>query len=166
MTRLGALLSALALASCGNEALTTASPPAFDAAGRYSFSITLSVRRLADGYQTQLWCYGDVDLFQEGGANAALRGQVRYSRPECAAGTGLRGSVNAAGKVAFVLDGFKPYWPLDTPCPAAPGLSFSGELSTYPSLGTRLYATSATRVSCGALGEHEFSYAFDGWRTP
>ena len=40
----------------------------------------------------------------------------------------------------------------------------SRELSTFADLGTRLYATGATRVSCGALGDHEFHYAFDGWR--
>ena len=102
-----------------------------------------------------------VALTQEPGTGS-VRGAVRYSY-RCQGGSELRGSVNAAGKVAFTMDGFKPYEPADTPCPGAKNVSFSGELSTL-GYGMRIYATGATRVSCGALGDHEFTYAFDGWR--
>jgi hypothetical protein len=72
--------------------------------------------------------------------------------------------MDAAGKVTFTMDGFKPFEPADSPCPGAKGVSFSGEVSTFADLGTRLYATGVTRVSCGELGDHAFTYAFDGWR--
>ena len=88
----------------------------------------------------------------------------------CACGhdaiTAAAPQVDAAGKVAFTIDGFKPYEPADSPCPGARGVPFSGELSTFAELGTRLYATGITRVGCGELGDHEFTYTFDGWRSP
>jgi hypothetical protein len=155
-----ALAVGIALAACGNEGITTATPPV-DAAGSWWLTITLDVGRLADGYRTQLECRGTAVLTQEAGTGA-LRGTVSYSY-RCADGSGLRGSVNAAGKIAFTMDGFRPYEPPDTPCPSAKGVPFSGELSTF-GYGTRIYATGATRVSCGALGDHDFTYRFDAYR--
>jgi hypothetical protein len=157
-----ALVTGIALCACGREEITSATPP-MDAAGTWWFTTTLSVVRFADGYRAQLYCYGTLTLTQEPGTGS-LRGFIRYSFPECQGGSDLRGSVNAAGKVAFTMDGFRPFAPVDSPCPGATGVSFSGELSTFADLGTRLYAMGVTRVSCGQLGDHEFTYAFDGWR--
>jgi hypothetical protein len=159
--RLAAILVAgIAFAACGHEGITTATPPV-DAAGTWWLTMTLDVVRLADGYRAQLECRGTVAMAQEPRAGA-LRGAVRYSY-RCDGGSELSGNVNAAGKVAFAMDGFKPYQPADTPCPGAKGVSFSGELSTF-GFGTRIYATGATRVTCGALGDHDFVYRFDANR--
>lgn len=154
------LVAGIALAACGHEGITTATPPV-DAAGTWWLTMTLDVVRLADGYRAQLECRGTAVLTQQAKASA-LHGTVRYSY-RCEDGSELLGSVNAAGKIAFTMDGFKPYEPADTPCPGAKGVSFSGELSTF-GFGTRIYATGATRVTCGALGDHDFVYRFDANR--
>jgi hypothetical protein len=156
-----ALLAGIALSACRHGEITAATPP-MDAAGTWWLTMTLNVVRLADGYRAELECRGTVALTQEPGTGS-VRGAVRYSY-RCEGGSELRGTVNAAGKAAFTMDGFKPYEPADSPCPGAKGVSFSGELSTFADLGTRLYATGITRVSCGELGDHEFTYTFDGWR--
>ena len=158
-----ALVAGITLCACGHDAITAAAPPV-DAAGTWWLTMTLSVVRLADGYRAQLECRGTLALTQEPGTGS-LRGAVRYSY-RCEGGSELSGRVNAAGKVAFTMDGFKPYEPADSPCPGARGVPFSGELSTFAELGTRLYATGITRVGCGELGDHEFTYTFDGWRSP
>ena len=155
-----ALAAGIALCACGHEGITTATPPV-DAAGTWWLTMTLDVVRLTDGYRAQLECRGTAALTQQAEASA-LRGTVRYTY-RCADGSELRGSVNAAGRIAFTMDGFRPYEPVDTPCPGAKGVSFFGELSTF-GLGTRIYATGATRVSCGALGDHDFVYRFDANR--
>jgi hypothetical protein len=155
-----ALAAGLALSGCGRGEITSATPPV-DAAGAWWLTMTLDVVRLGDGYRAQLECRGTAVLTQEA-ETGALRGTVSYSY-RCAGGSELRGSVNAAGKIAFTMDGFKPYEPPDTPCPGAKGVSFSGELSTL-GYGPRIYATGATRVSCQALGDHDFVYRFDAHR--
>jgi len=155
-----ALLAGIALSACGHGEITTTTPP-MDAAGTWWLTMTLNVARLADGYRAELECRGTAALTQEPGTGS-LRGVVRYSY-RCEGGSALSGSVNAAGKTAFTMDGFKPYEPAETPCPGAKDVSFSGELSTF-GYGTRIYATGITRVSCGELGDHESTYTFDGWR--
>lgn len=155
-----ALAAGIALAACGREGITTATPP-MDAAGTWWLTMTLNVVRLADGYRAQLECRGTVAMAQEPGAGA-LRGDVRYSY-RCDGGSELSGNVNAAGKIAFAMDGFKPYQPADTPCPGPKSVSFSGGLSTS-SYGTRIYTTGATRVSCGVRGDHDYTYTFDAHR--
>jgi hypothetical protein len=156
-----ALLAGITLSACGHEGITAATPPV-DAAGSWWLTMTLNVVRLADGYRAQLECRGTVALAQEPGTGT-LHGAVRYSY-RCADDADLRGSVNAAGKIAFTMDGFKPYDPTDTPCPGAKGVGFSGDLSMSSAI--RIYATGATRVTCGALGDHYFSYTFDAYRQP
>lgn len=155
-----ALLASIVLAGCGHEGITTATPPV-DAAGTWWLTMTLDVVRLSDGYRAQLECRGTAVLTQEA-ETGALRGTVSYSY-RCTDGSALRGSVNAAGKIAFTMDGFEPYEPADTPCPGARGVSFSGGLSPSDDW-TRIYATGATRVTCGALGDHEYRYTFDAFR--
>jgi hypothetical protein len=155
-----ALLAGIALSACGHDGITTATPP-MDAAGTWWLTMNLDVVRLADGYRAQLECRGTIALTQEPGTGA-VSGTAWYSY-RCQGGSELRGSVNAAGKIAFTMDGFKPYEPVDTPCPGPKSVSFSGGLSTS-SYGTRIYATGATRVSCGVLGEHDYTYAFDANR--
>ena len=83
--------------------------------------------------------------------------------PSARAAPSCAGGVNAAGKIAFTMDGFRPYEPTDTPCPGPKSVSYSGGLS--PSVyGTRIYATGSTRVTCGPLGDHDYSYTFDAFR--
>jgi hypothetical protein len=156
-----ALLAGIAFYACGHDGVTAASPPV-DAAGTWYVGMNLRVVRLADGYRAELWCSGTATLTQEPGTGA-LYGAVRYSY-RCADDAELRGRVNAAGKIAFTMDGFRPYQPADSPCPGAKDVGFAGDLSK--SGATRIYATGATRVTCGVLGDHDFTYTFDGWRNP
>jgi hypothetical protein len=131
---------------------TPAPQPPPDVSGRYSGTMTLQVLRESDNFQTSFNCSASMTITQSPGASAI--GGFWVSNAPCEpVSYDITGSVQAGGATTLRTNGTRP--PQGT-CPGGKDVDFSGIITTT---GTRaLSLRGATKVQCGDLGTHDFTY--------
>ncbi len=158
------VICALWLAGCGSDdssPTVTPSPTpapapapaaAPDVSGRYSGTLTLQVLRESDNFQTSFTCSAMMTITQSPGASA-LAGFWVSSSPCEPVSYDISGMAQAGGATALRTNGTRPP---QGPCPGGRDVDFSGIVTTT---GTRaLSLRGATKVQCGDLGTHDFTY--------
>ena len=154
----------LCLAGCGSDhqvAVTPTptpapSPPpaptAPDVSGRYSGTLTLQVLRESDNFQTSFNCTATMTITQSPGA-PAIGGFWVSSAPCEPVSYDVAGMVQAGGSSTLRTNGTRPP---QGPCPGGKDVDFSGIIAIT---GSRtLSMRGVTKVQCGDLGTHDFTY--------
>ena len=131
---------------------TPAPAPAPDVSGRYSGLLTLQVLRSSDNFQTSFNCSAQMTVTQSPGSSATA-GFWLTSSPCEPVTFDTAGTVQSGGATTIHTNGPRPP---QGPCPGGKDMDFSGIFTTT---GTRaLSARATTKVQCGDLGEHTFTY--------
>jgi hypothetical protein len=165
MQKLAVIGSVLLLIGCGGGDSTQITPtpapapqpapapaPAPDVSGRYSGTLTLQVLRASDNFQTSFNCGAQMTVTQSPGT-ATLGGFFVSSSPCEPVSFDISGNVQAGGATTIHTSGPRPP---QGPCPGGKDMDFAGIFTTT---GTRaLSGRSTTKVQCGDLGEHTFTY--------
>ena len=154
----------LCLAGCGSDhqvdvtptPTPAPSPPpapaAPDVSGRYSGTLTLQVLRESDNFQTSFNCTATMTITQSPGA-PAIGGFWVSSAPCEPVSFDVAGMVQAGGSSTLRTNGTRPP---QGPCPGGKDVDFSGIIATT---GSRtLSMRGVTKVQCGDLGTHDFTY--------
>ncbi len=157
------LLSALALAGCGDEDTPTApptpAPPVVSWSGTYANSQLwlVAFERTSDGWRSSYTCPGTITVSQgpQSGATAPLTGFVVVNQP-CPPDTfEFTGTVAGDGSMTMTTDGPRPQG-----CPA--------KATTYTGLfvGRQLTARGITSIDCSGetVGTHRFDYVVTAYR--
>ena len=131
---------------------TPAPAPAPDVSGRYSGTLTLQVLRASDNFQTSFNCTAQMTVTQSPGSSTTS-GFWLTSSPCEPVTFDTAGTVQAGGSTTIHTNGPRPP---QGPCPGGKDMDFAGIFTTT---GTRaLSARATTKVQCGDLGEHTFTY--------
>jgi hypothetical protein len=149
------------LTGCGSDhdIIVTPSPspapapsPAPDVSGRYSGTLTLQVLRKSDNFQIAFTCTATMTITQSPGA-PAIGGFWVSSSPCEPVSYDVAGTIQAGGSSTLRTNGTRPP---EGPCPGGKEVEFSGIIATT---GSRtLSLRGATKVDCGDLGTHDFTY--------
>ena len=127
-------------------------PAAPDVSGRYSGTLTLQVLRESDNFQTSFNCTATMTITQSPGASA-IGGFWVSSSPCEPVSFDIAGAVQAGGSSTLRTNGTRPP---QGPCPGGKDVDFSGIIATT---GSRtLSMRGVTKVQCGDLGTHDFTY--------
>lgn len=152
------------LAGCGSDHQVTVTPsptpapspppapPAPDVSGRYSGTLTLQVLRESDNFQIAFTCNATMTITQSPGV-PAIGGFWVSSSPCEPVSYDVAGMIQAGGSSTLRTNGTRPP---QGPCPGGKDVEFSGIIATT---GSRtLSLRGVTKVECGDLGTHDFTY--------
>jgi hypothetical protein len=152
------------LAGCGSDhdisvtptptpaPIPSPAPQAPDVSGRYSGTLTLQVLRESDNFQTSFNCTATMTITQSPGA-PAIAGFWVSSSPCEPVSYDIAGMVQAGGSSTLRTNGTRPP---QGPCPGGKDVDFSGIIAIT---GSRtLSMRGVTKVQCGDLGTHDFTY--------
>jgi hypothetical protein len=127
-------------------------PAAPDVSGRYSGTVTLQVLRETDNFQISFTCSATMTITQSPGV-AAIGGFWVSSAPCEPVSFDVAGMVQAGGSSTLRTNGTRPP---QGPCPGGKDVDFSGIIAIT---GSRtLSMRGVTKVQCGDLGTHDFTY--------
>ncbi|HEY2945534.1 MAG TPA: hypothetical protein VGN09_24085 [Vicinamibacteria bacterium] len=149
---LSALL--LVLAACGDDKITTPTPPAEPApniAGSYSTQWLTQFIRPHDGYSGSWTCAGSLTIVQSPGANS-FTGFGVVNAPCPAVSFDLVGRVDVGGAIRFDTGGPRAG---AGPCPPPPVSTYTGTLSKD---FRQLSARSTKVLNCPGEGEGEYDF--------
>lgn len=156
-----ALLLALGLGACGDDAGPTAPPPSLPAmAGSWGVQWYVQFERTRDGFSGSYYCWGTITLSQSAsaGTSASLEG-FTVIQSGCPQGTwDASGSIRPDGTVALSTVGPRPN---AGQCPVVEDAAYSGQVSNNV-----LSARAEETVSCPGAGEgeHRFNYVMTAYK--
>ena len=153
-TKAFALSALLLLAACGDDKITTPTPPIEpppSIAGSYSTQWLTQFIRPHDGYSGSWTCSGSLTIVQSPGASS-FTGFGVVSAPCPAVSFDLVGKVHVGGAISFDTGGPKAG---AGPCPAPPVSTYTGTLSKD---GRQMSARSTKTLNCPGEGEGEYQF--------